>query len=632
MKRNILALILIIGVIFCVYGQSSSPIDLVLVLDTSSNMGFSHEAVNNYITGAFLTEYLRLGDTFHFITFSGTPKLDTARRILGSGDVETIIGRMLLHYPIEAGSDAGTALNFTEEYIATLPSRQKKIVLITTSSGYISSIASAANARLNSHNATLDIVSVTPGQPLTNLPRSGRPAAVASAQTRPAAAAQTPTTTQSSQPASQTPTTTQSSQPASQTPATTQSSQPASQTPTTTQTTQPTSQTPATTQSSQSASQTPATTQSSQSTSQTPSTTQSSQPASQTPATTQTSSTSQTPATTQSSQSTSQTPATTQTTQPTSQTPSTTQSSSTATEAPSDVTQSSPAVTQAPSTSAQTSPPATQTSSTSAPAASSQSSARAERTNTGGGFWSSSLPLIIGIIILALLLFGLLAFFILRRLNSGPKRVIAAVTAPESEQKKKSLLKKAEQIKSVEQTKSVAQAKPVEQTKPVEQAKPVERSKEPSYAAVQTKQRTTPYSDRSVKTDNTKTVTISPDGPLLLNLFVEEQNTSIGKRNIHSLKSGYSLNVGGGKSDFLIFLVPIPANIGEIRRNGSQLTFIPKKPKYFPDLGSSELKDCINQTIRIVSDKNYEMRFRFEMYEDPLVELQRILHSVKVPG
>jgi hypothetical protein len=154
-----------------------------------------------------------------------------------------------------------------------------------------------------------------------------------------------------------------------------------------------------------------------------------------------------------------------------------------------------------------------------------------------------------------------------------------------------------------------------------------------SYAAASSKQRTTPYENRPVKHDPAKPIVIDPSGPLLLNLFVEDQNTAIGKRNIHNLKSGYGLSVGGGKGDdFLIFLVPIPAGIGELRRMGSQLSFIPRKPKYFPDLGSNELRDCLNKTIRIISDKNYEMRFRFEMYEDPLIALNRVLMSVKVPG
>jgi len=129
------------------------------------------------------------------------------------------------------------------------------------------------------------------------------------------------------------------------------------------------------------------------------------------------------------------------------------------------------------------------------------------------------------------------------------------------------------------------------------------------------------------------TDTTDPSDASLINLFVEDQSTHIGKRNVHSLKPGYSLTVGGGNSDFLIFLVPLPSAIGEIRRDGDRrCTFIPRKPKYFPDLGSSELGDCIGKTVRVVSDKEYELRFRFEQYEDPLNTLNKVLNSLNVPS
>jgi hypothetical protein len=219
-----------------------------------------------------------------------------------------------------------------------------------------------------------------------------------------------------------------------------------------------------------------------------------------------------------------------------------------------------------------------------------------ERQKTGSRSIDPSVPLIAGLIILLLLILGLIIFFASRKLGSSPNRVISGAAA----------------------------SKPFNK----EDAPFVDHSKELANYAAANRHRTTPYSDRS----NDKPVVINPTGPLLLNLFVEDQNTAIGKRNIHSLKSGYSLSVGGGKSDFFIFLVSIPSNIGELRRNGGQLTFIPKKPKYFPDLGSSELRDCLNKTIRIISDRNYEIRFRFEMYEDPLIALNRMLMKINVPG
>ncbi|MCL2243782.1 MAG: hypothetical protein FWC03_04850 [Treponema sp.] len=571
MKKNILALMLIVCVFFCVYGQNSSPIDLILVLDTSSAMGSSYTAVNDYITGAFLAEYLRLGDTFHLITFSDVSRLDTARRILGSGDVETIIGRMMLRYPVEAGCDVEAAISFSEEYISSLPSRQKKIVLVTIGSGNVSALVTDANTRLNSNDAALYLVSVIPGQPLVNLPVSGRPAV-----RRPAAVVQTPVQTPAPAPVQ-----TQAPAPI-QTPA-----------PVPVQT-----QAPAIVE-------TPV----------------------QVPVQTPTPAAVEAPAQTALVTAETQTPVEIPTPTPVQ------------TQAPAQTQEQTPAHTPEPVTTQD--PPAAEK--TPAPSVSAQTPAKTEKARSE--FWSSPVTLIIGIIILALLLLGLLVFFIVRKLNSSPKHVIVSATVPESEKKKKSLLEKAEKIKREEAVKKdepikreefikkdepAKKAEPVKKTEPV---KPVDHVTElASYAAAQTRQRTTPYSDRPVKIDVAKTVKINPDGPLMLNLFVEDQNTSIGKRNIHSLKSGYSLSIGGGKSDFLIFLVPMPVKIGEIRRNGSQLTFIPRKPKYFPDLGSKEMKDCINQTIRIVSEKNYEMRFRFEMYEDPLIELHRVLNSVKVPG
>jgi hypothetical protein len=120
--------------------------------------------------------------------------------------------------------------------------------------------------------------------------------------------------------------------------------------------------------------------------------------------------------------------------------------------------------------------------------------------------------------------------------------------------------------------------------------------------------------------------------PFLLKLFVEDQNALIGKRNTHLVKPGLSYSVGGGRSDFLIFLVSVPPRIGEVRYESSGCTFYPLKPRYFPELGSTPLPDCIGKTIRVVSDRGYELSMRLEPYEDPLLELNRLMLSIKVPN
>ena len=118
----------------------------------------------------------------------------------------------------------------------------------------------------------------------------------------------------------------------------------------------------------------------------------------------------------------------------------------------------------------------------------------------------------------------------------------------------------------------------------------------------------------------------------MLNLFVEDQNTAIGRRNIHSVKAGNSFSIGGGKSDYLIFLVPIPPRIADLRYDGRNCTLIPRKPDYFPDIGSQQVPNCIGKNIRVVSDRNYELHIRIDKYEDPLKALNRLMNSISVPG
>jgi hypothetical protein len=89
--------------------------------------------------------------------------------------------------------------------------------------------------------------------------------------------------------------------------------------------------------------------------------------------------------------------------------------------------------------------------------------------------------------------------------------------------------------------------------------------------------------------------------------------------------------VGGGNSDFLVFLVSIPPRIAELHFDGNNCTFVPLKPKYFPDIGSERVVECIGKPIRILSDKKYEVFFHFERYRDPLIALNQLLNSITVP-
>ncbi|MDR2808571.1 MAG: VWA domain-containing protein, partial [Spirochaetaceae bacterium] len=150
------------------------PVDLIVLLDTSSSMSAFYHDLRNYLTGPFLREHLRLADTFHLISFSDTARLEIVRRVMDRSDVEVIIGRLLLMYPLDPYSDIDQALLYAENYINTLAGdRQKRLVLITdgdhnppakTSSNInIEERISATQAALRGAGSLLTVVKVPDG-------------------------------------------------------------------------------------------------------------------------------------------------------------------------------------------------------------------------------------------------------------------------------------------------------------------------------------------------------------------------------------------------------------------------------------------------------------------------------------
>jgi hypothetical protein len=213
------------------------------------------------------------------------------------------------------------------------------------------------------------------------------------------------------------------------------------------------------------------------------------------------------------------------------------------------------------------------------------------------------LPFIMGAGFLTVLLVGCIVFHAARRFHLSPYKVMAYAARPLKENEKKPAAKT---VKNAE-LHAISASDQHRRNSMVSWNYPAGK----------------PAAQFSAKTDT---------GPLMLSLFVADQSTAIGRRNVHIVKPGYNFTIGGGKSDFLIFLVPIPSRIAELRFNGEECTFIPRKPQFFPDIGVQPVPDCIGKTIRIISERNYELYIRMECYEDPLITLNRLLHSIRVPG
>jgi hypothetical protein len=233
----------------------------------------------------------------------------------------------------------------------------------------------------------------------------------------------------------------------------------------------------------------------------------------------------------------------------------------------------------------------------------------------------------LGILGLALIFGGI--FLITRRIKDSPRRVkVRAAPLP------KAAKPAAAQQPAVPQNPQPPLPKAAKLPLPSSQAATAQEAARPPVPPRAAKPQT-PLDPvrRSVSyEDQYKGPPVPDDGrPLMLRLFVEDQNTFIGKRNIHQVKQGFTFTIGGGKSDFLIFLVPLPPRIAELRYEDKHCILIPRKGRYFPDIGSEPVRDCIGKTIRIISDKNYEIHMRLDWYEDPLIKLNTLLRSISVP-
>lgn len=126
-----------------------------------------------------------------------------------------------------------------------------------------------------------------------------------------------------------------------------------------------------------------------------------------------------------------------------------------------------------------------------------------------------------------------------------------------------------------------------------------------------------------------ESVPIRENRSAMIELFVSNQNTAIGRRNVHRMKAGSHLTLGGGTSSFLVFLVRFPSRIAEVRFDGIQCSLAILKPEYFPYEDEVVIENCINREITIVSDHGYEVSFKLREFEDPVERLNRMLTSIK---
>jgi hypothetical protein len=127
--KRILPFVLFVLVAAC---AMASDVDLVVVMDTSESMFPYFEDLRSYLIEDLLQEKLHRGDTFHLLSFSGSPELETAVTLADERAAEKAFGRLALLHPLGRYTDLIAALRFVHQYVRQLPEGNAKTVLLLT--------------------------------------------------------------------------------------------------------------------------------------------------------------------------------------------------------------------------------------------------------------------------------------------------------------------------------------------------------------------------------------------------------------------------------------------------------------------------------------------------------------------
>ncbi|WP_041866044.1 vWA domain-containing protein [Sediminispirochaeta smaragdinae] len=130
-------------------------------------------------------------------------------------------------------------------------------------------------------------------------------------------------------------------------------------------------------------------------------------------------------------------------------------------------------------------------------------------------------------------------------------------------------------------------------------------------------------------------VSARAQGKIAVEMVVRDQNRLIGRRNIKWMKDGETLKIGGAASSpFIIFLYPVPSSIGTLTRQGEQFFFTPESSDRFLGFGDGDMlkSECIDMPITFAVNNEVSIEFRFHRWISPLESLNRMLHMIDEPG
>ena len=104
--------------------------DIVVLMDTSGTILPWFDDINNKVLIDVTKKFIRLGDTFHLISFNSRVNLEIVQPIKNESDISRIVSRFMLLYPLGQNSDFISGLNYTWRYVSSLDHEKEKYVIV----------------------------------------------------------------------------------------------------------------------------------------------------------------------------------------------------------------------------------------------------------------------------------------------------------------------------------------------------------------------------------------------------------------------------------------------------------------------------------------------------------------------
>ncbi|MCL2704900.1 MAG: VWA domain-containing protein [Spirochaetaceae bacterium] len=132
-KYFLLIVLLLAGLFFIIPSQAeATPVDMVVLLDTSGSVFSIYNDLLNYVTKNIISDYLKFGDTFHLISFDSEPSLILSKKINNKNDIEYILKDLFLLYPFGKHTDLISALKYLRNYVSGITNNSNREIVILT--------------------------------------------------------------------------------------------------------------------------------------------------------------------------------------------------------------------------------------------------------------------------------------------------------------------------------------------------------------------------------------------------------------------------------------------------------------------------------------------------------------------